>query len=93
VNRVSHDLQEWTSQEAQSLGVVFALTELVKPLYNYPGLPEAQKLEFIEMIYTSNLPPNDIHTCERDRFILFLNIDTRPGLAKDRRCRALQMKN
>jgi hypothetical protein len=93
MNRVSHDLQEWRSQEARSLGVVFALTELIKPLYNYPGFPEAQQLEFIEMIDTSNLPPNDIHTFERGRFTLLLTIDTPHGLAKDRRCRALQMKN
>jgi hypothetical protein len=93
VNRVSHDLQEWGSQEAQLLGVVFALTELIQPLSNCPRLSEAQQLEFIKMIGTSDLPPNDIHTFEDDRFILLLNTDTRPGLAKGRRCRALQMKN
>jgi hypothetical protein len=38
VNPVSHNLQEWGSQEAQSLGVVFALTELIKPLSNCPGV-------------------------------------------------------
>jgi hypothetical protein len=93
VNRVSHDLQEWKSQEAQLLGVVFALTELIKPLTNCSGSSEAQQLEFIKMIDTSNLRPNGIHTFESDRFILLLNTDTRPGLAKGRRCRALQMKN
>jgi hypothetical protein len=93
VNPVSHDLQEWRSQEAQSLGVVSALTELIKPLSNCPGLPEAQQLEFIEMIDTSDLPPNNIHTFEGDRFILLLKIDARPRLAKCRRCRALQMKS
>jgi hypothetical protein len=93
VNRVSHDLQEWTSQEAQSLGVVFALTELIKPLSNCPGLSEAQQLEFIEMIDASDLPPSDRHTFEGDRFILLLNADTWPGLIKGRRCCALHMKN
>jgi hypothetical protein len=75
------------------LGVVFALTELIKPLYNCPGLSEAQQLEFIEMIDTFDLPPDDIHTFEGDRFIFLLNNDTRPGLAKGKRCRALQMKS
>jgi hypothetical protein len=89
VNRVSDDLQEWRSQKAQLLGVVFALMELIEPLSNCPGLSEAQQLEFIKMIDTSDLPPNDIRTFEGDRFILLLNTDTRPGLAKGRRCRAL----
>jgi hypothetical protein len=75
------------------LGVVFALTELIKPLYNCPGLSEAEQLEFIEMIDTSDLPPNDIHTFEGDWFILCLNSDARPGLAKGKSCPALQMKN
>jgi hypothetical protein len=65
----------------------------IKPISNYPGLSEAQQLEFIEMIDTSDLPPNDIHTFEGGPFFLLLNTDTRPGLAKGRRCRALQMKN
>jgi hypothetical protein len=93
MNRVSHNLQEWRSHEARSLGVIFALTELIKPLYNCPGLSEAQQLEFIEMIDASDMPPNDIHTFEGDWFILLPNTDTRPELAKGRRCRALQMKN
>jgi hypothetical protein len=93
VNRVSHDLQEWRSQKTQLLGVVFAVTELIKPLSNCPGLSEAQQLEFIKMTDTSDLPPNDIDTFEGDRFILLRDIDTRPGLAKGRRCPALQMKN
>jgi hypothetical protein len=89
VNRVSHDLQEWRSQEAQVLGVVFALTELIKQLSNCLGLSEAQQLELIKMIDTSGLPPNDIHTFEGDRFILLRNNVTRPGLAKGNLCRAL----
>jgi hypothetical protein len=58
-----------------------------------PGLFEAQQLEFIEMIDTPDLPPSDVHTFEGDGFMLLLNTDTRPVLAKGRRCRALQMKN
>jgi hypothetical protein len=93
VNQVNHDLQEWRSQRAEYFGVVSAFTELIKSLCNCPGLPEAQQLEFIEMLDTSDLPRNDIHTFEGDRFILLLNTDTQPGLAKGRRCCALQMKN
>jgi hypothetical protein len=65
----------------------------VKPLYNCPGLSEAQQLEFIKMIDTSDLPPNEIHTFEGDRFILLPNTGTRPRLAKGGRCRAVQIKN
>jgi hypothetical protein len=72
---------------------VFALTELIKPLYNCPGLSQAQQLESIEMIDTSDLPPNDIHIFEAGRFILLRNTDTWPGSAKGKRCRAIQMKN
>jgi hypothetical protein len=45
------------------------------------------------MIDTSDLPPNYIRTFEGDRFILLPNTDTRLGLAKGRRCRALRIKN
>jgi hypothetical protein len=93
VNRVSHDLQEWRSQEAQLLGFVFALTELINPLSNCPGLSEAQQREFIKMIDPSDLPPNDIQTFEGGWFILPLSTDTGPGLAKGRRCCSLQKKN
>jgi hypothetical protein len=79
MNRVSHDFQECRSQEAQTFGVVFALTELIKPLSNCPGLSEAQQLEFIEVIDTSHLPPNDIHTLKGDRFFLLPNSHTWPG--------------
>jgi hypothetical protein len=86
-------LQEWRSQEVQLLGIILALTEVIRPLSNCPGLSEAQQREFIKMIDTSDLPRNDIHTFDGDRSILLLNTDTRPGLAKGRRCRDLQMKN
>jgi hypothetical protein len=76
VNRASHDLEAFGSQEAQSLGVVIALTELIKPLSNCPGLSEVQQLEFVEVIDTSHLPPNDIHTLEGDRLFLLPNTDT-----------------
>jgi hypothetical protein len=88
-----HDLQEWRSEEARSLGVVFALTELIKPLSNCLGLSEAQQNDFIEKIDTPDLPPNDIHISLGDPFILLRNIDIRSGLAKGRRCRAVQMEN
>jgi hypothetical protein len=82
VNRVSHDLQGCRSQEAHPFGVVFALTELIKPSSNCPGLSEAQQLEFIDVIDTSRLPSNDIHILEGDRFFLLPNTDTWPGWQK-----------
>jgi hypothetical protein len=92
-NQVNHQLQQWRSQEAQSLGVISAFTELTKPLSSCPGLSESQQLDFIEKIDTPDLPPNDIHILEGDPFILLRNMDTRSGLAKGRRCRALRMRN
>jgi hypothetical protein len=82
VNRVSHDLQDCRSQEAHPFGVVFALTELIKPSSNCPGLSETQQLEFIELIVTSRLPPDDIHILEGDRFFLLPNTDTWPDWQK-----------
>jgi hypothetical protein len=45
-------------------------------------LSEAQQLEFIEVIDTSRLPPNDIHIIEGGRFFLLPNTDTWPGWQK-----------
>jgi hypothetical protein len=44
------------------------------------------------MIDTPDIPPDDIKILEHDPFILLQDIDTRSGLAKGRRCRAVQMK-
>jgi hypothetical protein len=86
-------LQEWKSQEAQSLGVVFALTELIKPLSNCPGLSEAHQLEFMEMIKTSDLPPKEIHSFEVDPFILLLNADTWVGKKQTLSCPTNEKSN
>jgi hypothetical protein len=93
VNQINHHLQQWRTQEAESFGIVSAFTELIKPLSNYPGLSEAQQIDFIETIDTPDLPPTDIHILEGDPFILIRNIDTRSGLVKGQRCRATQIKN
>jgi hypothetical protein len=93
VNELSHEFQSWTSEEALSLGVVDGLTDLIKPLSNCPGLSEAQQINFIESIDAPDLPPNEIHILEGDRFILLRTIDARSGLAKGRRCRALELRN
>jgi hypothetical protein len=55
-------------------------------------LSEAQQLEFIEVIDTSRLPPNDIHTLEGDRPFAprYRHL---AGLVKGRRYLALQVKN
>jgi hypothetical protein len=82
----------WRSQEAQWFGIVSPWTELIKPLSKCPGLSEAQQIEFVERIDTVDLPPNNIHILEGALFILLRNIDTWSGLAKRRRCRAIQMK-
>jgi hypothetical protein len=86
-------LQDWRRQEAQSLGIVSAFTQLLTPLPNCPGLSEAQQVDFIERIDTPDLPPNDIELLKGDPFILLRNIDTRSGLAKGRRCHAMEMRN
>jgi ATP-dependent exoDNAse (exonuclease V) alpha subunit len=72
---------------------VSPFTELVKPLFNCLGWSEAQQIDVIKMIETSDLPPNDMHILEGDPFTLLRNIGTRSGFIKGRRCRAMQMKN
>jgi hypothetical protein len=62
-------------------------------LFNCPGLSEAQQCDCIEGTDASDLPPNDIHTFEGDRFILPRDIDKRSGLAKGRRRRSVEMKS
>jgi ATP-dependent exoDNAse (exonuclease V) alpha subunit len=47
----------------------------------------------IEKIDAPDLPPHDILILEGDLLILLRNLDDRAGLAKGRRCRAIQMKN
>jgi hypothetical protein len=44
--------------------MVSAFTELFKPLFNCPGLSEAQQVDILKKIETSALPPNDIHILE-----------------------------
>jgi hypothetical protein len=60
----------WRSREAQSLGIVSAFTELLKSLFNCPGLSEDQQIDVIMKIDTSDLPPKDVHILEGDPFTL-----------------------
>jgi hypothetical protein len=58
-----------------------------------PGLSEAQQIDVIKKIEKLDLPPDDIYILEGNPFTLLRNIGTRSGFIKDRRCRAIQMKN
>jgi hypothetical protein len=91
-NQINHHLQQWRTEEARSFGIISAFTQLIKPLSNCPGLSEAQRIDFIEKIHTRDLPSNDIPILEGDPFVVIRNIDTRSGLLKVRRCRAIQIK-
>jgi hypothetical protein len=91
-NQISQHLQQWKTRETQSFGIVFAFTELIRPLFNCPVLSEAQQIDFIEKIDTSDLPPNDIHILEGRPFILIRNFDTWSGLVNGRRCHVIQIK-
>jgi hypothetical protein len=93
VNQTNHHLQQWRIQEARSFGIISAFTQLIKPLSNCPGLSEAQQIDFIEKIDIPDLPSNDMPFLEGDPSVLIRNIDTRSGLVKGRRCRAIQIKN
>jgi hypothetical protein len=86
---MNHNLQKWRSQEAQSLDGASAFTELIKPLFTCLGLPEARQLDFIEMIDTPDMPPNDRYILEGDLFILLQDIETLSAFAKGRRCRSV----
>jgi hypothetical protein len=59
-----------------------AFTELVKPLFNYPGLSEAQQIDVINKIETPDLPLNDMHISEGDPFTLLRNIGAGFGFIK-----------
>jgi hypothetical protein len=52
-----------------------------------------QQMDFIERIDTPDLPSNEIRILEGDLYILLRNMDTRSGLAKGGRCRAVQLRN
>jgi hypothetical protein len=93
VNQINHHLQQCRTQEARPFGIISAFTQLIKPLSNCRGLSEAQQMDFIEKIDTHDRPSNDIALLEEDPFVLIRNIDTRSGLVKGRRCRAIQIKN
>jgi hypothetical protein len=93
VNQINRHLQRGRAQEARSFGIIYAFTQLIKPLSNCPGLSEAQQIDFIEKIDTPALPSNDIPILEGDPFVSIRNIDTRSGLVKGRRCRAIQIKS
>jgi hypothetical protein len=47
--------------------IVSAFTELVKPLFNCPGLPEPQQIDVIKKIEKLDLPLNDMHILEEIR--------------------------
>jgi hypothetical protein len=93
VSQINHHLQQWRTQEARSFGIMSAFTQLIKSLSNCPGLSEAQQIDFIEKIDTSDLPSNYIPILEGDSFVLIINIDTRSGLVKSRRFRIIHIKN
>jgi hypothetical protein len=48
-----------------------AFTQLIKPLFNCPGLSESQQIDFIEKIDIPDLRPNEIHILEGDPYICF----------------------
>jgi hypothetical protein len=60
VNQINYRLQQWRTQETRSFGIISAFTQLIKPLFNWPGLSEAQQIDFIEKIDTLDLLLNDI---------------------------------
>jgi hypothetical protein len=93
VNQINHHLQQGRTQEARLFGIISAFTQLIKPVSNCPGLSEAQQIDFIEKFDTLDLPSKDIRILEGDPFVLIINIDTRSGLVKNRRCRVIQIKN
>jgi hypothetical protein len=76
VNQINHHLQQWSTQEARSFGIISAFTQLIKPLFNCPGLSEAQQIDFIEKTDTSDLPLNDIPISEGGPFVFIRNIGT-----------------
>jgi hypothetical protein len=72
----------WRRQEIQSFGIISAFTELVKPLFNCSGLSEAQQIDVIKKIETSNLPLNDIHILKGLHSLCSEILTPRPGSSR-----------
>jgi hypothetical protein len=91
-NQANLRLHNWRKQAAPTLGAFVALTTLTKSLRNCPGLSEPQQNEFVERMDIPDLPPSMLEIVQGNPFILLRNIDTRAGLAKGRRCTAVDMR-
>jgi hypothetical protein len=70
-----------------------AFIELVKPLFNYPGLSGAQQIDVIKKTETPDLPLHETHILEGNPFILLRNNGTWSGFIKGGCGRGIQMTN
>jgi hypothetical protein len=91
--QVNNSIQQWRGTEANYLGTICAMTELVTPLPESPGLTKCQQIDFIEKFDTPDLPPHRLSFFKGDALILLRNLDTRSGLAKGRRCFVKKLLN
>jgi hypothetical protein len=75
------------------LGEISAFAELKNGLPgNVMGITHSHQIDVVETIGSPELPPHKMLILEGDPFILLRNIDTRAGLAKGRRCNAIDMQ-
>jgi hypothetical protein len=85
-------IQSWTSTRARFLGTISAVTDLLTPLPESPGLSACQQVDFIERFDTPDLPVHRLVLFAGDALVLLRNLDTRVGLAKGRRCSVKQLR-
>jgi hypothetical protein len=90
---VNKSVQDWRATEARFLGEISAVTDLVTPLVESPGLSICQQRDFIEKLDLPDLPPHHLRLFEGDCLVLMRNRDTSLGLAKGRRCTAKEVRN
>jgi hypothetical protein len=96
VNRLASEinatLQDWRRDGgAPFLGMAVARSELPVPFPNCPGLSAAHQLDFIHRLESPDLPSSELKLFQGDPLLLFRNVNTPAGLAKGRRCNAVNM--
>jgi hypothetical protein len=61
---VNTRLQEWRKNGGTFLGHLHAVTDLITPLSETPGLSLCQQIDFIERFATPDLPLQHLRVCE-----------------------------
>jgi hypothetical protein len=92
-SEVNANIQAWRGAGHNCLGTIYAVTDLVSPLPEAPGLSICQQRDFLEHLDAPDLPVYALCLYEGDPLVLLRNLDTSLGLAQGRRCSAKFIRN